>query len=123
MDFFSLDTDVFVLCLRGYPEFLRKTIFVIGTGNRMGKFQFRHILLPLWDLNTLSLPDLHSFSGADIIGAQHEKEIGLFGKAFKDCDMEIKQAFAGLGKQAVLEHNIVRQLKHYVCLLYQPDTT
>ena len=26
-------------------------------------------------------------------------------------------------QQAVLEHNIVRQLEHYVCLLYQPDTT
>ena len=26
-------------------------------------------------------------------------------------------------KQAVLEDHIVRQLEHYVCLLYQPDTT
>ena len=25
-------------------------------------------------------------------------------------------------KQAVLEDHIVRQLEHYVCLLYQPDT-
>ena len=33
-----------------------------------------------------------------------------FWKAFKDCDMGIKQA--------VLENHIVRQLEHYVCLLY-----
>ena len=26
-------------------------------------------------------------------------------------------------KQAVLEDHVVRQLEHYVCLLYQPDTT
>ena len=25
-------------------------------------------------------------------------------------------------KQTVLEDHIVRQLEHYVCLLYQPDT-
>ena len=37
--------------------------------------------------------------------------------------MGIKQVFADLGKQAVLEDHIVRQLEHYVCLLYQPDTT
>ena len=45
-----------------------------------------------------------------------------FWKAFKDCDMGIKQVFADLGKQAVLEDHIVRQLENYVCLLYQPDT-
>ena len=37
--------------------------------------------------------------------------------------MGIKQVFADFGKQAVLEDHIVRQLEHYVCLLYQPDTT
>ena len=36
--------------------------------------------------------------------------------------MGIKQVFAVLGKQAVLEDHIARQLEHYVCLLYQPDT-
>ena len=37
--------------------------------------------------------------------------------------MGIKQVFANLGNQALLEDHIVRQLEHYVCLLYQPDTT
>ena len=37
--------------------------------------------------------------------------------------MGITQAFADLCKKAVLEDHIVRQLEHYVCLLYQPDTT
>ena len=37
--------------------------------------------------------------------------------------MGIKQVLADLGKQAVLEDHIVRQHVHYVCLLYQPDTT
>ena len=37
--------------------------------------------------------------------------------------MGMKQVFADLGKQAVLEYHIVRQLEHYVCRLYQPDTT
>ena len=37
--------------------------------------------------------------------------------------MGIKQVFSDLGKQAVLEDHIVRQLEHYVCLLYQPDMT
>ena len=37
--------------------------------------------------------------------------------------MRIQQVFADLGRQAVLEDQIVRQLEHYVCLLYQPDTT
>ena len=32
--------------------------------------------------------------------------------------MGIQQVFADLGKQAVLEDQIVRQLEHYVCLLY-----
>ena len=35
--------------------------------------------------------------------------------------MGIKQVFADLDKQAVLEDHIVRQLEHYACLLYQPD--
>ena len=47
----------------------------------------------------------------------------VFLKAFKDCDIGIKQVFADLGKQAILEDLIVRHLKHYVCLLYQSDTT
>ena len=40
-----------------------------------------------------------------------------------DCDIEIKQAFADLGKQAILHEHIVRQLEHYVCLIYQLDKT
>ena len=43
-----------------------------------------------------------------------------FWKAFKDCDTGIKQVFVDLGKQAVLEDHIVRQLEHVVCL---PGTT
>ena len=35
--------------------------------------------------------------------------------------MGIKQVFVDLCKQTVLEDHIVRQLEHYVCLLYQPD--
>ena len=31
--------------------------------------------------------------------------------------MGMKQVFADLGKQAVLEDQIVRQVEHYVCLL------
>ena len=34
-----------------------------------------------------------------------------FWKAFKDCDIGIKQVFDDLGKQAVLEDHIVKQLK------------
>ena len=37
--------------------------------------------------------------------------------------MGIKQVFADVCMHAVLEDDIVRQLEHYVCLLYQPDTT
>ena len=37
--------------------------------------------------------------------------------------MGIKQVFADLGKQTVLEDHIERQLEHYACLLYQPDMT
>ena len=46
-----------------------------------------------------------------------------FLKAFLDCDKGIKHVFADLGKQVVLEDQIVRQLKHYVYLLNQSDTT
>ena len=46
---FFLDTDVFVLCLRIYPEFPRETIFVTGIGNRRRKFQLRPIYLALGD--------------------------------------------------------------------------
>ena len=49
---FSLDTDIFVLCLRRYPEFQRETIFVTGTGNRRRKIQLRPIYLALGDLKT-----------------------------------------------------------------------
>ena len=66
--FISLDTGVFVLCLRIYPEFLRETIFVTGTGNRRRKFQLRPIYLALGDLITQSLSGLHSFCGADFTG-------------------------------------------------------
>ena len=65
---FSLDTDVFVLCLRIYPEFPRETIFVTGIGNRRRKIHLRPIYLALWDLGTQFHPSLHSFSGADITG-------------------------------------------------------
>ena len=70
MDIFSLDTDVFVLCLRIYPEFLREAIFVTGIGNRRRNFQLKPIYLALRDLNTKFLPALHSFSGADNTGTE-----------------------------------------------------
>ena len=57
---------LFVLCLRIYPEFLRKNFSVTGIGNRRRKFQLRPIYLALGDLGTQFLPSLHSFSGADI---------------------------------------------------------
>ena len=41
--YFSLDTDVFVLCLRRYPEFQHETSFVTGIGNRRRKIQLRPI--------------------------------------------------------------------------------
>ena len=68
MDMFSLDTDIFILYLRRYPEFPRETIFVTGTGNRQRKIQLK-------PGNTQSLHGLPSFSGADTV-----KEICLFGK-------------------------------------------
>ena len=68
MDIFSLDTDVFVLCLRIYPEFPRGNIFVTGIGNRWRKFQLRPLYLALGDLGAQFLPGPHSFSGADITG-------------------------------------------------------
>ena len=51
------------------------------------------------------------------------KFIFLFWKAFKNCDIGMKQVLADFGKQAVLKDHIVRQLERYVCLFYQPDTT
>ena len=74
------------------------------------------------DLNTHSLLGLYSFSGADITGTVACQGNLSFWKAFKDCDIGIKQVFADLGKLAVLEDHSVRQLEHYVCPLYQPDT-
>ena len=91
-----------------------------GARNKKRKIQLRPIYLALGDLNTQPLPSLHSFSCADTEAC---KENLSFWKAFKDCDIGIKQVFADLGKQAALEYHIVEQLEHYVCLLYQPDTT
>ena len=68
MDIFSLDTDVFILYLRIYPEFPRETIFVTGIRNRRRNFQLWPIDLALRDLGTRFLSGLHSFSGADITG-------------------------------------------------------
>ena len=65
---FSLDTDVFVLCLRIYPEFPRETIFVTSIRKRRRKFLLRPIYLALGGLGTHFLPSLHLFSGADITG-------------------------------------------------------
>ena len=94
-----------------------------GTGNRRRKNLLRPIYLALRDLNTQSLPGLHSFPGADITGRVACQGNLSFWKAFKDCDIGINSFFSDLGKQAVLEDSSVRQLQHYVCLLYQPETT
>ena len=100
------------------------TIFVTGTGNRRRKNLLRPIYLVLRDLNTQSLPGLHSFPGADITGIVACQGNLSFWKAFKDCDIgTYRSFFSDLGKQAVLEDPSVRQLQHYVCLLYQPETT
>ena len=66
MDIFSLDTDVFVLCLRIYPEFSRETFFRDRHRKQTEEILIRPIYLTLGDLNAHSLPGLHSFSGADI---------------------------------------------------------
>ena len=74
-------------------------------------------------MKTHSLPGLHSFASAGITGTVACKGNLPFWKAFWDCDKGIKQVLADLGKQVVLEDHIDGQLEHYVCLLYQPDTT
>ena len=58
-------------CIYSLPKIPRISegeYFVTGTGNRRTKFQLRPIYFALWDLNSQSLPSLHSFSGADITG-------------------------------------------------------
>ena len=94
-----------------------------GTGNRQWKNLLRPIYLALRDLNTQSLPGLHSFPGADVTGRVAYQGNLSFWKAFKDCEIGINRFFSDLGKQAVFEDPSVRQLEHYVCLLYQPEST
>ena len=91
--YFLLDTDIFVLWLRRYPELRMETIFVTGTGNRGRKKLLRPIYLALRDLNTQSFPGLHSFPGADITGRVACQGSLSFWKAFKDCDRGINRVF------------------------------
>ena len=49
--------------------------------------------------------------------------VSIWKAKFKDCDIGTEQVLTDLGKQAVFEDHIVRQLEHYICLLYQLDTT
>ena len=88
-----------------------------GTRNRRRKILLRPIYLALRDFNTLSLPGLHSFPGADITGRVACQGNLSFWKAFKDCVICINRFFSDLGKQAVLEDPSVRHFQHYVCLL------
>ena len=99
------------------------TIFVKSIRNRRRKKLLRPIYLALRDLKTQSLPGLHSLSGADITGRVACQGNLSFWKAYKDCDIGFNRFFPDHGKQAVLEDPSVRQLQHYVCLLYQPEAT
>ena len=120
---YSLDTDVLVLCPRRLPDISSETIFMTETRDTRRKIPLNPIYLALWDLNTHTLPGFHSFSGADITGTVAGNGNLSFWKAFKDYDIEIKQVFSDLGKRTILEDHLLRQLEHYVSLLYQPDTT
>ena len=64
-----------------------------GTGNRRRKNLLRPIYLAPRDLNTQSLPSLHSFPGADITGRVACQRNLSFWKAFKDCDIGIIMFF------------------------------
>ena len=55
-----------------------------GTRNRRRKKLLMPIYLALGDLNTQSLPGVHSFSGADITGRVACKGNLSFWKAFKE---------------------------------------
>ena len=74
-----------------------------GTGNRRRKNLLRPIDLALRDLNTQSLPGLHSFPGADITGKVACQENFSFWKAFKDCDIGINSFFLILASRQFLK--------------------
>ena len=64
-----------------------------GTESRRRENLLSPIYLALRDLNTQSLPGLHSFPGADISGRVACQGNLSFWKAFKDCIIGINRVF------------------------------
>ena len=65
----SLDTDVYVLSLRCYPELCQNTYFVTGTGQRHRRISLMPIFQSLCLARAAALPAFHALSGADNTGS------------------------------------------------------
>lgn len=123
LSIYSLDTDVFVLCLRRCPLFPKTVTFCTGVGNRYREIDMQNIFVRVSPLNCKALPGLHSFSGADITGSMSGKGKASFWKTFSSMPDDIKSAFVDLGKTESISDNLFQKLELYVCQLYCPKTS
>ena len=65
----SLDTDVFVLTIRRYPQLCSDVRFVTGTGQRHRVINLKQVVQALGSTKVSALPGLHALSGADSRGS------------------------------------------------------
>ena len=81
----SQDTDVFILCLRRYPDLCQNTVFVTGKGQNYREINLQPIICALGPLKTAALPAFHDLTGADNTGSFSNKGKATCWNVFKEC--------------------------------------
>ena len=118
----SPDTDVFILCLRRYPDLCQNTVFVTSKGQNYREINLQPIIRALGPLKTAALPAFHALTGADNTGSFSNKGKSTCWNVFDEASEDAISALSQLGTSDFPSSESQKAVEKLVCQFFVPKT-
>jgi hypothetical protein len=117
VDFFTQDTDWWVLLLRRLPEIGFNTYILTGTSDKRRFIALKPIYDELGESTAMALPGFHALTGSDTTG-----RISGVGKTsalpkLLEAPENVTEALCNLGKGSVPSPDVVSGCEEFMCML------
>ena len=118
----SPDTDVFILCLRRFPDLCQNTVFVTGKGQKYREINLQPIIRAFGPLKTAALPAFHALTGADNTGSFSNKGKSTCCNVFNEASEDAISALSQLGTSDFPSSESQKAVEKLVCQFFVPKT-
>ena len=115
VDFFTQDTDWWVLILRRFPMLNPDTGIVTGTKDSRRRIAMKPIFDALGPEHANALPGLHSITGCDTAGSISGIGKVTALKAFRQAPVEVITALTDIGKDDRPSDTILERCEEFYC--------